>query len=156
MIGREFIGKAYRPFPVVLSEAFCRELSELVQTSPQVIQSPSFPPVHWPAILTRHGTACLMSVWEDLAVDPLQVRLVREEFDHSRAAEFGEILTGNLTIEDVGEHFEPAEGMFQSVHLQVRFEDRSGAPVATYRCSFAFPLAVSKTGRKPTGKSVDR
>jgi len=156
MIGRELIGKSYQPFSVELSEAFCRELSELVQTSPRVILTASFPPVHWPAILTRHGTACLMRVWEDLAVDPLQVRLVREEFDHSRPAAFGETLSGSLSIEDVTEHFEPAEGMFQTVHLQARFVDAAGAPVATYKCSFAFPLAVSQTGRKPTDKSLGR
>ncbi len=156
MIGRELLGKTYPLFSTVLSEAFCRELSELVQTFPPVIHTASAPPVHWPAIMTRHGTACLMPVWEDLAIDPLHVRLVREEFDYSRPAVFGETLSGSLSIEDVTEHFEPAEGMFQAVHLQARFVDAAGTLVATYRCSFAFPLAVSKTGRKSTDKSVGR
>lgn len=153
MIGREFIGKSYPPFSVELSEAFCREMAELIRTSPSVVRPIAVPPANWPAIMTLHGTACLMRVWEDLAVDPLRLRQVREEFVHVRPAICGERLSGTLTIEDVTEHYEPKDGMFQQLHLETTFVDDSGKPVATYHCSYAFPLTAPPADQKQRGIS---
>lgn len=68
----------------------------------------------------------------------------------------GETFSGNLTIEDVTEHFESNVGIFQQVHLDVGFTDDAGADVARYRCAFAVPLAVSNAGRKATDEYFGR
>jgi hypothetical protein len=143
VIYRGFVGKEFPPFVVEISQEFSRVLTLLLRTSPP-FECPSWPPPsNWPAFLTFHGTACLMTIWEELGVDPLELRLVREEFRHMLAPVAGEPLNGRVCVEDVSEHIDPNVGIEEQVDLAVYFRDLRGSDVAEYRCSFRVPVARS-------------
>lgn len=141
VIDRSFIGKTYPPFAAEVSASFCLDYNRLLNVKGLPEFSPDRPPLNWPALMTLHGTACLLPLWEDLGVDPLETRLFRERFVHQRPVECGEPLTGVLTIDDVTEQVEPNSHIEDHIELRVDFADSAGAPVATYHCSFRISLA---------------
>ncbi len=104
---------------------------------------PEWPPFcNWPALATLHGTAGMLHVWDDLGVDPLQVRLIREQFRHVRDPHPDEELTGRLTVEDLTEHTNPKTGLDQQIDFRVTFTDQSGRETTWYACSYRLPVAV--------------
>jgi hypothetical protein len=141
MIDRSCVGKAYAPFAVILTEDWLAEWYALLsRAAGNSSPSPGLP-LNWPAILTLHGTACLLHVWEDLVVDPLQVRLVREEWRHLAAPQVGQEIQGRLSIEEISEHVEPETGIEEQVDFAVEFHDLAGRKLAVYACSYRIPLA---------------
>jgi hypothetical protein len=99
---------------------------------------------NWPAILTLHGTACLMTVWEDMGVDPLAARLIAEKFAHFRDPSSDEQLTGQVQVEDVRETVDSDTGIEEQVDLLVDFWDSSEQLIATYQSSYRIPLATPR------------
>jgi len=148
MIDRGFLGKVYPVFSVVLSDAFVRRSKELLSQHGCPVSLVDTPPLNWPSFMTLHGTACLLNVWEDLGVDPLAVRLVREEFVHMRPVKGGADLMGRVTIEDLTEHMTSDGTIEEQVCLEVVFQDLSGTPVANYRCAFRIPVAIPDDGMR--------
>ncbi|HMK34899.1 MAG TPA: hypothetical protein VK463_07535 [Desulfomonilaceae bacterium] len=138
MIDRAFIGKTFDSFTIEISPDLFTELDELISAVARAEPWP--PPVNWPVILTLHGTACLITLWETLGVDPLEIRLVHEEFVHYRTPEPGETLVGIPCVRDVSQHLEDNSRMEEQVDLSVEFRRESGATVAGYRCSYRVPL----------------
>lgn len=145
VIDRGLVGKEYPPFYVSLSEDLSREVENAVRISPP--QSiPSWPPpLIWPALMTLRGTACLIPVWEDLGVDPLEAALVEEEFQFHKDPVMGEQITGVVTVEEIDEFVEAAKGIEDQVDLRVDFRDSNQDPIATYRCAYRVPVAVTYT-----------
>ncbi len=141
MIDRAFIGKKYAAFTVELSESFCRDFNSRLNITGPDESPPDRPPLNWPGLMTLQGTACLLTLWEDLGVDPLEVRLVKERFVHQRSVECGEGFTGVLTIDDISGQVETDGRIEDQIELNVNFKDSSGMPVATYQCSFRIPVA---------------
>jgi hypothetical protein len=150
LIDRTFVGKEYPPcsvefdanLGVQLKELFGRISSKLEETSSgSSPEPPSQLSFIWPAILTLRGTAGLLTVWEDMGVDPMHIRLVREEFEHHKIPAGGHGLVGKITIEEIVERVEPEEGIEDQVELLVEFTDARGILLATYRCSFRSPVA---------------
>jgi hypothetical protein len=82
-----------------------------------------------------------MAVWEELGLDPLELRLITEEFQHSREPVAGEPLNGRVRVEELSEHMDPDAGIEEQIDLAVQFQDAGGRDVARYRCSFRVPLA---------------
>lgn len=80
-----------------------------------------------------------MNLWEDLEVDPLEVRLVREEFEHLVAPVVDQEIKGRLRIEEISDHVEPETGIEEQVDLTVEFHDRSERKLAAYHCSYRIP-----------------
>jgi hypothetical protein len=145
VIYRGFVGKEFPPFTVELDEHGARDLVSLLlpQSFPE---TPSWPPLcNWPAPLTLRGSACLMAVWEELGVDPLHLRLIREDFRHHEEPVSAGVLTGRIRIEDISEHVDAIHGIEDQVDLAVSFRDKGGSPVAEYRCSFRVPIAGTRT-----------
>ena len=141
MISRRSIGKAFPPFTVEYPETLAQGFDGLFSSAGCSAPRRSSPPSNWPAVLALHGTACLLTIWEELGVDPLSVRLVAEEIRHVSELRFGQRITGRVTVEDVREHVEPDRGIEQRVDLAITFEDSAlKRPVATYRCSFRVPI----------------
>jgi len=91
--------------------------------------------------MVLQGTACLLTVWEELGVDPMGLRLYKEEFVHLRRPKLRERLCGRVTVEDVSDHMEPSRGIEEQVDLAVRFHDSKGDLVAVYLCSYRVPVA---------------
>ncbi|MBI4962970.1 MAG: hypothetical protein HY913_06830 [Desulfomonile tiedjei] len=143
VIDRTLIGKKYPAFAVALSVAFQRQLWELFQSISSITR-PSGPSANWPAILTLHGTACLMAVWEDMGVDPLDARLIKEDFAYFRDPEADEELTGQVHVEEITQSVESDSGIEEQVDLLIDFRDRSNKPVANYRSSYRIPLATPR------------
>jgi hypothetical protein len=141
VIDRSFIGKKYPPFIVEISESFCRDFNRLLNVQGPDELSPDRPPLNWPALMTLHGTACLLTLWEDLGVDPLEARLAGERFIHHRPVKCGEPLFGSLTIDDLTEQVTPVGQIDDRIALHVDFRDASDAVVATYHCAFHIALA---------------
>ncbi len=145
MIYRGFVGKEFPPFRVEITEKFSVQVADLF---PAVEPSPaSGLPSNWPAFMALQGAACLLTVWEELGVDPMELRLVREEFLHFRRPELRESLSGRVTVEDVSDHMEPSQGIEEQVDLAVRFHDSDGDLVAEYRCSYRVPVARTSRPR---------
>ena len=128
----------------MVSEAFRRQLWELFQSISSIASPPEPLLSNWPAILTLHGTACLITVWEDMGVDPFDVRLISEQFAHFRDPEADEELTGQVHVEDISQSVEPDIGIEEQVDLLVNFRDRSDRPVANYRSSYRISLATPR------------
>jgi hypothetical protein len=142
VIERQALGKEYA-FSICIGRDFPGGLAELINRHfSQAEELPRSLPSNWPALATLHGTAGLLHVWEDLGVDPLQVRLATESFRHQREPLYDEELMGRLTVEDLHELTNPNAGVEQQVHLLVRLCDRSGQEVATYQCSYRIPIAT--------------
>lgn len=139
MIDRAWVGKAYAPFVVSLGEDWLVEWHELFARASGIASSTRGLPVNWPAILTHHGTACLLHLWEDLGVDPLEVRLVSEEWKHLGKPVVGEEIRGSLRIEEISEHAEYETGIEEQVDLSVEFHDGKGCTLANYVCSYRIP-----------------
>ncbi len=143
MIERQALGKEYR-FSVRVGAECAGGLASLVRGC--LADKPPLPDwpllCNWPAIATLHGTAGMLHVWEDLGVDPLQARMIREEFRHVRDPLPDEELAGRLTVEDLTEHTNPTTGLDQQIALRATFSDHSGREVARYACIYALPLAV--------------
>jgi len=144
VIDRALVGKKYPVFAVIVSEAFRRQLWELFRSASSAAAIPESLLANWPAILTLHGTACLMTVWEDMGVDPLDVRLVSEDFDHFREPETNEELSGRVQVEDISQSVEPDTGIEEQVDLLVDFRDPSDKLIANYRSSYRIPLATPR------------
>ncbi|MBI5568970.1 MAG: hypothetical protein HY914_03410 [Desulfomonile tiedjei] len=140
MISRELVGKQFPPFSVRISQSFVQELLDLTKIPELPPLPPWPPPSSWPALLTAHGTACLMEVWEELGIDPLRVRLVEEECQHFLDPVPGETLAGSVTVGEVTQHLEPSRGIEEQVELDVVFQNSATRLVATYRCVFRVPL----------------
>jgi hypothetical protein len=140
VISRELVGKQFPPFSVRISQSFVQELLDLTRIPVLPPLPPWPPPSSWPALLTAHGTACLMEVWEELGVDPLQARLVEEEFQHFLDPVPDETLTGSVTVGEVTQHLEPSRGIEEQVDLAVSFHNAATRLLATYRCVFRVPL----------------
>lgn len=143
MIDRAAVGRSYPSFTVPLTEDLSRGLDAVLGCNPPAMGLSWPPSPVWPAVAASRGTACLLNVWEDLGVDPLTVRLVAEDFLHHRAPVLDEELMGRVMVEDVHEHFEPDRGIEDQVDLLVEFTDRAGSAVASYRCSYRVPVAVT-------------
>ena len=139
MIYRGFVGKEFPLFDFEITEEFSEQFMALFQrTDAAPLRSL---PSNWPAFMALRGSACLMSVWEELGVDPLEVRLIREEFLHFREPELREPLFGRASVQDVSDHMEPDRGIEEQVDLAVRFHDAAGELVAEYLCSYRLPVA---------------
>lgn len=82
-----------------------------------------------------------MSVWKELGVDPLELRLIQEESQHRLDPVAGEALSGRVRVEDLSEHADPTMGIEEQIDLSVQFRDSLGRDIAQYRCSFRAPLA---------------
>jgi hypothetical protein len=150
MIDRTFVGKEYPEFSVTLDHDLIERFTGLIRDVVQMDSEPQAKPpeddkVHvpiaWPAILTFHGTACLINVWEDLGIDPMQARMVAESFDFHKTPEPGAELMGSLCVEEVEEEIGPDGGMEEQVDLSVEFKSSSGELLATYICSYRVPVA---------------
>jgi hypothetical protein len=141
MIDRALVGKAYPAFAVIVSAAFRNQLWELFRS----VSSGNLPSEsllsNWPTILALHATAYLTTVWEDMRVDPLGVRLVSEEFAHFREPQENERLSAQVHVEDISQRVEPDTGLEEQVDLLVDFRDPSQKLVANYRTSYRIPLA---------------
>jgi len=146
VIDRGFVGKQFPPFSVRFPETLSRDLDTLFTSAGAIAPPAKAPPMDWPALLTLHGTAGLITVWDPMGVDPMDMRLVSEQFIHFRSPAFGEELTGRVTVQELSEHIEPERGIQEQVDLSVSFWDSSGERIALYRCSFRIPLAVMVTG----------
>jgi hypothetical protein len=144
VIDRALVGKKYPAFAVIVTEAFRRQLWELFRSVSSAAAISESLLANWPAILTLHGTACLMTVWEDLGVDPLNVRLVNEKFDHFREPAANEELIGQIHVEEISQSVEPDTGIEEQVDLLVDFRDPSDKIVANYRSSYRIPLATPR------------
>jgi len=144
LIDRTCVGKEYPPFSVRLSADLAHELETVLGiTVPEPEQPHGPPPLIWPALMTSHGTACLIPLWEDLGVHPLDPRLISEEFTYLETPTHGEELNGCVRIEDIGEHVEPDIGIEEQVDLCIEFRNSQDNPVASYRCSYRIPVAVA-------------
>jgi hypothetical protein len=139
LIDRALVGKEYPPFAVTLTEDWLRQWRDLFALVSGLSAPQTSVPTNWPAILTLHGTACLMNIWEDLGVDPLEVRLVGEEFEHLLPPVVGEEIEGRLRIEEISECIEPETGIEEQVDFAVGFRDRFGSKLAVYACSYRIP-----------------
>lgn len=147
MIPREFVGKQFPPFKVTISEHLSRSLLELAQPADSQ-NLPSWPPpTNWPAIMTLHGTACLMNVWEELGVDPLDARVAKEEFRHFGRPTPDEELTGRVWIDDIREFIDEESQICDQVDLAADFFTADGARLAAYRCSYRVPVTVPARGK---------
>jgi hypothetical protein len=136
------VGKEYPPFSTTLTEELHREMGALFAGDVPDGASESTPSLIWPAVLTLHGTACLLTLWEDLGVSPLLPRLVFEQFRYDRTPQVGDALSGRLKVEDVGERFESERGVEEQVDILVEFKDSRGTAVASYRSSYRIPVAL--------------
>ncbi len=145
MIYRGFVGKEFPQFQVEITEEFSAQIMELFRAMdpPPGGGLPS----NWPAFMALQGTACLFTVWEELGVDPIGLRVFQEEFVHLRRPKLGESLFGRVTVEDVSDHMEPSQGIEEQVDLAVRFHDSDGHLVAKYRCSYRVPVAQTSQQR---------
>lgn len=133
------MGKQVDRFTAELSPSLFSDLAALFSVPSANIDSQR-PPVNWPAILTFHATACLMPVWETLGVDPLEVRLVAEEFLCEQPPQPGQLLTGIIRIEELSEWVENDGTIEEQVDMVVAFANAAGESVAEYRCGFRIPL----------------
>jgi len=160
VIDRSTVAKEYPSFSVELSEDLCAKvdrlfgsISSIRSSAPDVPTSePRTPPLIWPALLTLHGAACLLIVWEDLGVDPMLVRLVREEFRYLTTPGWGEKLLGTVRIDDITEHAEPEQGIQEQIDLLVEFRNSAAGLLATYHCSYRIPVAVPMGKRERRGR----
>lgn len=141
MIGRDVIGRTYPDFHIALSDALCTAFDRVFAGVGLPMGAVSGPPYIWPGLLTCHGTACLLTVWEDLGVDPLSVRLVNESFEHHCSVSIGEKLLGRVTIESVNEVYGPERGIEQEIGVSTSFFRDDGNPVAGYSGVFRIPAA---------------
>jgi len=143
VIDRNFIGKTYHPFTVTITEGLCRDFRDLFLqvVSPEPL--PLRPPLNWPALITLHGTACLVPLWEDMGVDPLAVRLVGEQFVHHRRVSLDETVFGELSIRDIAEHAGTDGTLAEDVDLEVVFRDSAGSGVSVYRLRFRIEIGGS-------------
>jgi hypothetical protein len=148
VIDRSLVGKEYPPFSVSVTDDLSRDFRKIFNLSHLESSAPaSNPPLIWPALMTGRGTACLIPVWEDLGVDPLKPKLMKEKFHYYDALVQGEQLVGRVCIEDINERVEPGKGIDEQVDLLVEFKNSRGSLVASYRCSFRIPVAIEQ-GRK--------
>lgn len=141
MIERIVLGKRFPRFSVHVTEDLITGFREVFlpgQSDPEV---PASLPFTWPMILTAHGTACLIPVWEEIGVDPLHMRLVAEEFYYNRQPSPGEKLTGQARVADMDEIVTPERGIEQQIDLAIDFRDASGDRVASYTCSYRLVVA---------------
>jgi hypothetical protein len=143
VIDRSFIGKAYRPFTATISEELCREFRDLFLQVGATIPLPLRPPLNWPSLVTLHGAACLIPLWEDMGVDPLDARLVGEQFVHHRRVSLDETVTGELSVSDITEHAGTDGTLAEDVDLEVVFRDSAGALVSVYRLRFRIEIGGS-------------
>jgi hypothetical protein len=144
LLDRGLIGKEFPPFTIAVTEDLSEEFSSIIRI-PGGESVPSRPPPSiWPAVMTFRATACLIPVWEDLGADPLAVRLIREEFLHERTPDPGEELRGRVRIGEITEEVEPDGAIEDQADLVVDFTDSSGGLVASYRCRYRIPVAVTR------------
>jgi hypothetical protein len=129
----------YPPFAVTLTEDWIRGWHDLFALVSGLSAPQTTVPTNWPAILTLHGTACLMNTWEDLGVDPLEIRLVGEAFEHLLPPIVGEEMEGRLRIKEISECVEPETGIEEQVDFTVAFHNRLGGKLAVYSCSYRVP-----------------
>jgi hypothetical protein len=139
VIYRGFVGREFSPFLVEVTEELSEEVMDLVQSAAPLPRGSL--PSNWPAFMAMQGAACLMTVWEELGVDPLGLRLIQEEFAHYRGPHARESLFGRACVEDVSDHMEPGHGIEEQVDLVIRFQDSAGNLVSEYRCSYRVPVA---------------
>lgn len=153
MIDRTFIGKQYPEFRVTLDQELIDKFDSLIKRSTFIDNKPVYEtkmsradtiPIAWPAILTLHGTACLINVWEDLGIDPMQARIVEESFDFHRTPRPGSELKGSLCVEELGEEIGPDGGIEEQVDLSVEFKSPEGELMATYICSYRVTVAKGR------------
>ncbi|MFC1835287.1 hypothetical protein ACFL2Q_11220 [Thermodesulfobacteriota bacterium] len=138
MIDRSLVGKAYPSFEVTITQDLSLNLRKILGLSTAV----SDPPLVWPKVLTLHGTACLMPIWEDLGVNPLHVRTVGEKFRYGEAPRHGEELTGTVFIDWIEEGLDPDQGIVEQIDINVVFHNSRGKRIATYEASFRVAVAA--------------
>jgi hypothetical protein len=131
MIDRSFVDKLLPAFEVELSEKLCIDFTSLFDASGYCA-----PPPNWPAILTLHGTAALLSVWEALGVDPLSAKLLRERFLHVKPPPLGQVLSGHLRIGEIREYLNSDGKIEEEVDMHTLFVDSSKELIAEYYCTF--------------------
>lgn len=155
MIDRSFIGKEYPEFSVTIEHDLIARFNSLLESAcgGHCSEAPDKSddsvmnsiPVAWPSILTFHGTACLISVWEDLGIDPVKTRIVEESFNFLKFPEPGDELKGSLCLEEVEEKISPDGGIEEQLDLSVEFSSLEGELLATYSCSYRIPLVKGAT-----------
>lgn len=141
MIERIVLGKKFPKFTIEVTEDLISGFQDLFRYDASDTALQRELPLIWPVVLTSRATACLIPVWEELGVDPLEMRLVAEEFHYSRQPEIGDELTGQVRVDDLDEIVSPDHGIAQQVTLAVDYVDSTGREVASYRCSYRLPLA---------------
>ncbi len=155
MIDRSFIGKEYPEFSVTIEHDLVARFNSLLENACGAHGDRSqwndhdglgtTIPLAWPSILTFHGTACLISVWEDLGIDPVRTRIVEESFNFLKFPEPGEELKGSLCVEEIEEKISPDGGIEEQLDLSVEFSSLEGELLATYTCSYRIPLVKGAT-----------
>jgi hypothetical protein len=130
MIDRSFVDKLLPAFEVELSEKLCIDFISLFDASEYCT------PANWPAILTLHGTAALISVWEVLGIDPLSAKLLRERFLHLKPPQLGQVLSGHLRIGEIREYLNTDGKIEEEVDMHTLFVDSSKERIAEYYCTF--------------------
>ncbi len=142
MVDREFIDKEFPAFKATLSVELSRALFRLMYEDEEALPSHWPPPCNWPAVLLLHGTAGLISIWENLGVDPLAPVLVAETFSHHEIPEPDSEVTGTVRILDIRESLGAGSQICDDIDMNVDFFSRAGALIAGYRCSYRIPLTV--------------
>jgi hypothetical protein len=140
VLDRSFVGRKFPAFRVILPTDLGRAFRELLRPGRSEADASSLP-WNWPAILTGHGTAGLIHVWEELAVDPTGVRLLSEEFVHFHEPLGGVEVIGLMEIEDIAATVEPQAGIEDQADFRVDFRDLEDRLLATYRFSCRVPTA---------------
>lgn len=156
MIDRSLIGKRYPPFSIAISNRLIGEFRNVVSSvDPRLSVPHGRTPLAWPAILTLHGTACLIPIWEDLGVNPQSVWLVKEEFDFESHPPAEEELTGIVELSDLRERLDVRRGIEDEITLCVEFRLSSGKQAAKYTATYRSPLAKTVRPSSTEGPSLE-
>jgi hypothetical protein len=142
MIDREFIDKEFPTFKATLTVELSKALVRLISGDTEPLPYDWPPPTSWPAVLLLHGTAGLISIWEELGVDPLAPVLVAEEFLHDKVPEPDSEITGEIRILDVRESLHAGSQICDNIDMSVDFFSQARVHIARYLCSYRFPLTV--------------
>ncbi|AFM23993.1 hypothetical protein [Desulfomonile tiedjei] len=103
MLDREFIDKEFPAFKATLSVELSKALFRLMYQDEESLPPHWPPPSNWPAVLLLHGTAGLITIWEELSVDPLAPVLVAEKFSHYKVPDPDSEITGTIRVLDIRE-----------------------------------------------------
>jgi hypothetical protein len=142
MIDREFIDKEIPTFKATLSVKLSQALVRLISENTEPLPYYWPPPGNWPAVLLLHGTAGLISIWEELGVDPIVPVLDAEAFLHHEVPEPDSEITGEIRILDIRESLHAGSQICDNIDMSVDFFSQAGVHIARYLCSYRIPLTI--------------